>query len=120
MDLPAISDDIGTVYDHALRAVEHSLRFGSHGLPLMGCGDWNDGMNRVGDKGLGESVWLAFFQFDVLTQFSALALRQNDAATADRLLVEAGRLRGHIEHNAWDGEWYRRPTLTMEHRLDHR
>lgn len=107
-DLPTISDDVGTVYEHALRAIDNGLRFGVHGLPLMGCGDWNDGMNLVGQNGQGESVWLAFFQFDVLTQFAKLARQQGDAVTADRLVIEAGRLRGHIEHNAWDGEWYRR------------
>jgi cyclic beta-1,2-glucan synthetase len=107
-DLPVISDDMGTVYEHALRAIDNGLRFGAHGLPLMGCGDWNDGMNLVGQNGQGESVWLAFFQFDVLTEFAKLAHQQDDAATGDRLVVEAGRLRGHIEHNAWDGEWYRR------------
>ena len=107
-DLPTISDDIGTVYDHALRAIDNGLRFGAHGLPLMGCGDWNDGMNLVGQNGQGESVWLAFFQYDVLTQFAKLARQKNDAVTADRLVIEAGRLRGHIEHNGWDGEWYRR------------
>jgi cyclic beta-1,2-glucan synthetase len=92
-----------------------ACRFGVHGLPLMGCGDWNDGMNLVGQNGQGESVWLAFFQFDVLTQFAKLAQRQNDVVTADRLVIEAGRLRGHIEHNGWDGDegseqgaWYRR------------
>jgi len=107
-DLPVISNDIGTVYEHALRAIDNGLRFGVHGLPLMGCGDWNDGMNLVGQHGHGESVWLAFFQYDVLSQFAKLARQQNDVVTADRLMVEAGRLRGHIEHNAWDGEWYRR------------
>ena len=81
VDLPVISEDIGTVYDHAVRAIDNGLRFGVHGLPLMGCGDWNDGMNLVGQNGQGESVWLAFFQFDVLTQFAKLAQRQNDAVT---------------------------------------
>ncbi len=107
-DLPTISDDVGTVYEHALRAIDNGLRFGVHGLPLMGCGDWNDGMNLVGQHGQGESVWLAFFQYDVLTQFAKLAHQRSDTVTGDRLVVEAGRLRGHIEHNAWDGEWYRR------------
>ncbi len=107
-DLPTISDDVGTVYEHALRAIDNGLRFGVHGLPLMGCGDWNDGMNLVGQNGQGESIWLAFFQYDVLTQFAKLARQKNDAVTADRLVIEAGRLRGHIEHNGWDGEWYRR------------
>ncbi|MFN8705436.1 MAG: GH36-type glycosyl hydrolase domain-containing protein [Planctomyces sp.] len=107
-DLPTVSDDVGTVYEHALRAIDNGLRFGVHGLPLMGCGDWNDGMNLVGHLGQGESVWLAFFQYDVLNQFAELAQRRNEVATAERLMMEAGRLRGHIEHNGWDGEWYRR------------
>jgi cyclic beta-1,2-glucan synthetase len=107
-DLPHISDDIGSVYEHAIRAVDHGLRFGVHGLPLMGCGDWNDGMNLVGQHGQGESVWLAFFMYDVLNQFAKLAQQRDDKTTADRLAVEAGRLRGNIEQNGWDGEWYRR------------
>ena len=107
-DLPTISDDIGSVYEHAVRAIDNGLRFGVHGLPLMGCGDWNDGMNLVGQHGRGESVWLAFFQYDVLTKFAHLARQQGDVTTADRFVIEAGRLRGHVEHNAWDGEWYRR------------
>ena len=72
-DLPHVSKDIGTLYEHCVRAIHNGLRFGEHGLPLMGCGDWNDGMNLVGEKGKGESVWLAFFLYDVLKQFIALA-----------------------------------------------
>ena len=74
----------------------------------MGCGDWNDGMNLVGQHGKGESVWLAFFLYDVLTQFVELARRRGDAATVDKYTLEAGRLRGNIEEHGWDGEWYRR------------
>ncbi len=107
-DLPQVSDDVGTLYDHCVRAVENGLRFGVHGLPLMGCGDWNDGMNLVGAQGKGESVWLAFFLFDVLTQFAELARGRGDDALADKYLLEAGRLRGNIEAEAWDGQWYRR------------
>ncbi len=107
-DLPQVSDDVGPLYDHCVRALDNGLRFGSHGLPLMGCGDWNDGMNLVGAEGKGESVWLAFFLFDVLTQFAGLARSRGDAALADKYELEAGRLRGNIEANAWDGEWYRR------------
>jgi cellobiose phosphorylase len=106
-DLPRVEPG-GTLYDHCVRAIDNGLRFGVHGLPLMGCGDWNDGMNLVGQHGKGESVWLAFFLFEVLTQFAGLARRRGDVAVADRYTVEAGRLRGHIEENAWDGEWYRR------------
>ncbi len=107
-DLPAVSDDVGTVYEHAVRAIDNGLRFGVHGLPLIGCGDWNDGMNLIGQHGQGESVWLAFFQYEVLTQFSGLAASRGDSGTADRFVIEAGRLRGNIEQNAWDGAWYRR------------
>ena len=107
-DLPQVSDDIGTMYEHAVRAIDYGLKFGEHGLPLMGCGDWNDGMNLVGQHGKGESVWLAFFLYDVLQQFAKLARLRDDAATADRFEVEAGRLRGNIEAHGWDGEWYRR------------
>ena len=84
------------------------MRFGAHGLPLMGCGDWNDGMNLVGQHGKGESVWLAFFLYDVLTQFAELARRRGDVTTVDKYTLEAGRLRGNIEEHGWDGEWYRR------------
>ncbi len=107
-DLPQISDDVGSLYEHAVRAIDHGLKFGAHGLPLIGCGDWNDGMNLIGQHGQGESVWLAFFLFDILTQFAELARQRGDAATADRYTVEAGRLRGNIEQNGWDGQWYRR------------
>ncbi|HVJ82753.1 MAG TPA: glucoamylase family protein [Planctomycetia bacterium] len=107
-DLPQVSDDVGTLFEHCVRAIDHGLRFGTHGLPLMGGGDWNDGMNLVGRRGKGESVWLGFFLFHVLEQFAALARRRGETAIADRYAVEAGRLRGNIEANAWDGEWYRR------------
>jgi cyclic beta-1,2-glucan synthetase len=72
-DLPNRSEESATLYQHCVRAIERGLKFGEHGLPLMGCGDWNDGMNRVGNQGRGESVWLAFFLYDVLTQFAPLA-----------------------------------------------
>jgi cyclic beta-1,2-glucan synthetase len=107
-DLPQVSEDVGTLYEHCIRAVDYGLRFGIHGLPLMGCGDWNDGMNLVGQHGKGESVWLAFFLYQTLNQFAELANRRGDAGLADRYIVEAGRLRGNIEQHGWDGEWYRR------------
>jgi cellobiose phosphorylase len=107
-DLPKVSDEAGTFYEHCVRALDNGLHFGAHGLPLMGCGDWNDGMNLVGAGGKGESVWLAFFLYDVLTRFGKLAHQRGDAAVADKCAVEAGRLRGNIEEHGWDGEWYRR------------
>ncbi len=107
-DLPNRSDDSATLYEHCVRAIEHSLRFGEHGLPLMGSGDWNDGMNRVGIQGRGESVWLAFFLVDVLTQFAALARARADSDFANRCLAQAGALARNIEKGAWDGAWYLR------------
>ncbi len=107
-ELPQISDDVGSVYEHALRAIDRAMQFGAHGLPLMGCGDWNDGMNLVGQYGKGESVWLGFFLYEVLNKFATLARQREDISTAERLELEAGRLRGNIEQAAWDGKWYRR------------
>jgi cellobiose phosphorylase len=91
-----------------VRAIEHGLTFGAHGMPLIGSGDWNDGMNRVGNEGRGESVWLAFFLYSVLTQFAELARGRRDLAFAERCLAEASQLRKNIERHAWDGRWYRR------------
>ena len=107
-DLPHRSEESATLYIHCVRAIERGLTLGVHGLPLMGCGDWNDGMNRVGHEGRGESVWLAFFQYDVLTRFSKLASNYGDASFSERCLAHAQRLQQNIEENAWDGEWYRR------------
>ncbi|HEX4423584.1 MAG TPA: glucoamylase family protein, partial [Kofleriaceae bacterium] len=107
-DLPARSDEVATLYDHCVRAIRHGLTFGSHGLPLMGSGDWNDGMNLVGEHGQGESVWLAFFLYDVLTQFAGVARRRGDTGFAETCTTEAARLRGNIDEHAWDGGWYRR------------
>jgi cellobiose phosphorylase len=107
-DLPNRSEESATLYEHCTRAIEHGLRFGGHGLPLIGCGDWNDGMNRVGNQGRGESVWLAFFLYDVLTQFCALALARGDSAFAERCLSQARQLQLNIGLHGWDGQWYRR------------
>ena len=107
-DLPNRSDESATLYDHCVRAIERGLKFGAHGLPLIGCGDWNDGMNMVGKEGRGESVWLAFFLYDVLTQFAGLARSRDDTAFAERCLAQAHQLQQNIEQHAWDGAWYRR------------
>jgi cyclic beta-1,2-glucan synthetase len=107
-DLPNRAEESATLYQHCVRAIERGLRFGERGLPLMGCGDWNDGMNRVGHQGRGESVWLAFFLYDVLIQFADLARSRNDTAFADRCLAQATILKQNIELHAWDGQWYRR------------
>jgi cellobiose phosphorylase len=107
-ELPRQSTEIAGLYAHCVRAIEHGLRFGVHSLPLMGSGDWNDGMNLVGAGGKGESVWLGFFLCAVLTQFGELAQRRNDPSFAARCLNESARLRDAIERSGWDGGWYRR------------
>nr|WP_211335194.1 glucoamylase family protein [Thiocapsa rosea] len=107
-DLPGQSEDSASLYQHCVRAILHGLRFGEHGLPLMGSGDWNDGMNLVGIQGRGESIWLGWFLYEVLVQFSAVARLQGDAPFVERCLTEAARLRRNIEAHGWDGGWYRR------------
>jgi cellobiose phosphorylase len=107
-DLPGRSTESGTLYEHCARAVVHGLQFGAHGLPLMGSGDWNDGMNRVGIQGKGESIWLGFFLYTVLRQFREVALERGDSPLAERCDAEAGKLRQNLEQHGWDGEWYRR------------
>ena len=106
-DLPARSEESATLYEHCVRSIENALRFGEHGLPLMGSGDWNDGMNLVGDAGKGESVWMAFFLYDVLQQFAAVA-GNGDEAFRDRCLGEARPAPGEYRSHGWDGSWYRR------------
>ena len=106
--LPRISDRQATLYDHCVRALDRGMRYGTHGLPLMGCGDWNDGMNRVGHKGSGESVWLAFFLYDTLDSFADLAERRGDNTYAYKCRAEARNLREKIDAHAWDGRWYLR------------
>jgi cyclic beta-1,2-glucan synthetase len=107
-DLPNRSEESATLYQHCVRAIERGLKFGEHGLPLIGCGDWNDGMNRVGNQGRGESVWLAFFLYDVLNQFAELARSRKDIPFADRCVTQSRQLQQNIEQHAWDGQWYRR------------
>ena len=107
-DLPGLSDKSASVYQHCVLAILHGLRFGAHGLPLIGTGDWNDGMNLVGRHGKGESVWLAFFLCHVLGEFAKVARLRDDLPFAERCETEAAQLRQRIEQNAWDGEWYRR------------
>jgi cellobiose phosphorylase len=107
-DLPITLNATGTLYEHCVRAIKYSHRFGAHGLPLIGAGDWNDGMDRVGHRGKGESVWLAFFLYDVLINFSTIASNNGDIVFAESCKKEAATLQSHIENEAWDGEWYRR------------
>lgn len=107
-DQPQRSPEVASLYEHCVRSIKHGLRFGKHQLPLMGCGDWNDGMNLVGRDGKGESVWLAWFLYDNLQQFAGLASARDDQDFADICIEQARLLRDNIEANAWDGGWYRR------------
>lgn len=107
-DLPERSRETATLYEHCVRAIELSLRFGENGLPLMGSGDWNDGMNLVGFGGKGESVWLGFFLYDVLNRFAKIARTYQDEAFAEICLQEAGKLGQNLNENGWDEQWYRR------------
>jgi cellobiose phosphorylase len=107
-DQPQRSNQAASLYEHCVRAIKHGLRFGDHQLPLMGCGDWNDGMNLVGSGGKGESVWLAWFLYENLQLFSGLARSRDDVAFAELCTEQASQLRNNIETHAWDGDWYRR------------
>jgi len=107
-DLPGRSEESADLYQHCVRALLHGLRFGEHGLPLIGSGDWNDGMDRVGMQGQGESIWLGFFLYDVLMQFTEVARLRGDESFVERCQQEAAQVREHLEQHGWDGGWYRR------------
>jgi cellobiose phosphorylase len=107
-DAPRVSAEGATLYEHCIRAVEKALRFGDHGLPLMGSGDWNDGMNMVGNRGRGESVWLGWFLYVILNRFVPICLVKKDDERARRYEAAAAEILNAIEANAWDGSWYRR------------
>ncbi len=104
---PRVSAERGSLFEHCLRAIDRGLTAGAHGLPLFGSGDWNDGMNRVGWRGRGESTWLGFFLHSVLAEFAPLCDERGDADRAERYRREAARLAAMLERT-WDGEWYRR------------
>jgi cyclic beta-1,2-glucan synthetase len=106
--LPAIAEESATLFEHCARALDASLSLGVHGLPLIGTGDWNDGMNRVGELGRGESVWLGWFLHATLTIFAPLARAQGDTPRSLRWLANAELLRSALERDGWDGDWYRR------------
>jgi cellobiose phosphorylase len=107
-DLPGRSKEAANLYDHCVKAILRGFSYGEHGLPLMGSGDWNDGMNMVGAEGKGESVWLGFFLYDVLMQFTEIARRRGDQPFAELCEAEAAKMRRNIEQYGWDGGWYRR------------
>jgi cyclic beta-1,2-glucan synthetase len=106
--LPMPAEDSATLFEHCARALERSLAVGVHGLPLIGTGDWNDGMNRVGEHGRGESVWLGWFLCATLRAFAPLAEVRGEAARAATWSAHAAALQQALERDGWDGEWYRR------------
>jgi cellobiose phosphorylase len=107
-NLPAVSEQTDTIYEHCVRALKRGCQVGPHGLPLMGTGDWNDGMNKVGAHGKGESVWNGWFFVTVLSAFANLAERRSQRDDARWCREQADKLRAALEESAWDGAWYRR------------
>ena len=105
---PMLAEESAPLFEHCARGLDRSLALGAHGLPLIGTGDWNDGMNRVGERGLGESVWLGWFLHATLAAFAPLAAARGEAARAAGWLAHAARLRDALGREAWDGDWYRR------------
>ncbi len=105
---PTVSDRTATLFEHCARALDQSLALGAHGLPLIGTGDWNDGMNRVGEQGKGESVWLGWLLHAALTAFAPLAEARHETVRAAAWRAHATSLQAALEREAWDGDWYRR------------
>jgi cyclic beta-1,2-glucan synthetase len=105
---PIIADEQATFFEHCARGIDLSLAVGVHGIPLFGTGDWNDGMNRVGAEGKGESVWLGWFLHATLLAFAPLAEARGETARAAKWRAHAANLAVALERDAWDGDWYRR------------
>ncbi len=105
---PRVSRTRASIFEHCARAIDRSLAVGRHELPLMGTGDWNDGMNRVGQHGQGESVWLAWFLHDVLSKFARIADARGEHQRAETWRLHTSALKVALEREGWDGEWYRR------------
>jgi len=107
-NLPAVTEQTEALYEHCVRALEYGLKLGSHGLPLMGTGDWNDGMNKVGAHGQGESVWNGWFMLATLRDFAEMTEHRGATARAAWCREQAEALGAALEEHAWDGRWYRR------------
>ncbi len=105
---PQVSEERATLFEHCARAIDRSLPVGSHGLPLMGTGDWNDGMNLVGAGGKGESVWLGWFLYAILRDWAVLADARGEGVRAQTWRAHGDALQQSLEREAWDGDWYRR------------
>ncbi len=107
-DIYQESEEDGSIYDHIIRAIEKSLDFGENGIPKIGSGDWNDGFSTVGNKGIGESVWLGFFIFDILTNTIQICERKEDKHLVNKYEEIRNQLKKSLNINAWDGRWYKR------------
>ncbi len=107
-EVPLVADETGTVYQHCIRAIEKALNFGPHDIPLMGGGDWNDGMNLIGINGRGESIWLGWFLYCVLVRMLPVCKYMGDGNRAEEYIIKAQKIIEAIEREAWDGSWYRR------------
>ncbi|HYE64262.1 MAG TPA: glucoamylase family protein [Pyrinomonadaceae bacterium] len=105
---PTVSKEAASLYEHCARALDRSLAVGEHGLPLMGSGDWNDGMNRVGNQGKGESVWVGWFLYTALDDFSPFCEARGETKRAQGYREHTKKLKRALEEHAWDGDWYRR------------
>jgi cyclic beta-1,2-glucan synthetase len=105
---PRVSQTRATLFEHCARALDRSLAVGTHGLPLIGTGDWNDGMNRVGQEGKGESVWLGWFLHTILWEFAKVADTRGEHKRAETWRLHVSALKAALEREGWDGEWYRR------------
>ncbi|WP_089609262.1 GH36-type glycosyl hydrolase domain-containing protein [Dehalobacterium formicoaceticum] len=106
--VPAVSRETASLYEHCVRALERGLKFGPHGLPLMGSGDWNDGMSSVGSKGQGESVWLGWFIYSTVEKFLPLCRFMEDEGRGTQYREICREMIENLEEHAWDGSWYRR------------
>lgn len=107
-ECPQVSAERGSIYEHCLRALRQGYKLGPHGLPLIGCGDWNDGMNKVGEQGRGESIWVGWFLLVILENFIPVMMERGDSRQAIDYLSRKSELLEHLELHGWDGEWYRR------------
>ena len=106
--LPHVTSELETVFEHCLRAINHSLSLGQHDLPLMGTGDWNDGMNRVGWQGKGESIWLGWFQCKVITDFLPFCNQREQNSNRNKFELYMKKIKAALEKDGWDGDWYKR------------
>lgn len=102
------SEKTGTIYEHCIKAIEKGLKFGVHNIPLMGSGDWNDGMSTVGNGGKGESIWLGWFIYSILEDFKVICGKKQDDYRRQRYAELSDFVKENLEENAWDGRWYRR------------